>query len=128
MPPSQVSALLKRELHVADLGAVFDWIDLEKPLGAASIAQVHKARLRQYARRPPLLQRIVTWPGRALLRAVGARSARAHRRPGALSGNALGGGAVTPRVCVPLRIARGPKVRCGRGFALLVKKLLCVRA
>lgn len=76
MPPRQVSTLLKRELHVADLGAVFEWIDLEKPLGSASIAQVHKARLRQYARRPPLLRRAVTWPGRALMRVIGAQLVR----------------------------------------------------
>lgn len=28
------------------MGDIFEWIDLEKPLGAASVAQVHKARLR----------------------------------------------------------------------------------
>lgn len=40
MPPKTAEALLKNELRVSDLGEVFSDIDLDKPLGAASIAQV----------------------------------------------------------------------------------------
>ncbi|KAL6745164.1 hypothetical protein V8C86DRAFT_3151556, partial [Haematococcus lacustris] len=49
-PMSEGAALqaLQRELGVEDLSAVFDWIELAKPLGSASISQVHKARLRTF--------------------------------------------------------------------------------
>jgi len=46
MPADRAQAVIERELGGAPLGDVFEWIDLEKPLGAASVAQVHKARLR----------------------------------------------------------------------------------
>jgi hypothetical protein len=37
------------ELGIADLSEVFDWIDLEAPIGSASISQVHKAQLRRFS-------------------------------------------------------------------------------
>lgn len=40
MPRERAEALLKKELKVADLAEVFSDIDLDKPLGSASIAQV----------------------------------------------------------------------------------------
>jgi predicted unusual protein kinase regulating ubiquinone biosynthesis (AarF/ABC1/UbiB family) len=67
MPPQQVSDLLKEELGVADLTEVFEWIELERPLGSASIAQVHKAKLRQYERRPSILQHTMAAPWRAVV-------------------------------------------------------------
>ncbi|KAK9826471.1 hypothetical protein WJX81_002686 [Elliptochloris bilobata] len=48
MPPAQARKVIEEQLG-APLEDVFEEIDLEKPLGSASIAQVHKARLR----RPP---------------------------------------------------------------------------
>ncbi|KAF5841271.1 ABC1/COQ8 ser/thr kinase [Dunaliella salina] len=46
MPPHAVSSAICKELRVNDLSEVFSWINLEKPLGSASISQVHKAKLR----------------------------------------------------------------------------------
>jgi predicted unusual protein kinase regulating ubiquinone biosynthesis (AarF/ABC1/UbiB family) len=40
MPPDAVRAAISKELRVNDLGDVFEWINLEKPLGSASISQV----------------------------------------------------------------------------------------
>ncbi|PRW59732.1 putative aarF domain-containing kinase 1 [Chlorella sorokiniana] len=45
MPAEQAREVIERELGVP-LAAVFEWIDLETPLGSASISQVHKAKLR----------------------------------------------------------------------------------
>ncbi len=39
MPPAQTKEVIERELN-APLEDVFEWIDLEKPLGSASISQV----------------------------------------------------------------------------------------
>ncbi len=39
MPPAQTKEVIERELN-ARLEDVFEWIDLEKPLGSASISQV----------------------------------------------------------------------------------------
>ena len=39
MPAAQAGAAIERELGVP-LSAVFEWIDLEEPLGSASISQV----------------------------------------------------------------------------------------
>lgn len=50
MPADQVRAVIERELG-APLEALFEWIDLEQPLGSASISQVHKAKLRRPPRR-----------------------------------------------------------------------------
>lgn len=64
MPANEVEATLKRELRVNSLGDVFEWIDLEKPLGSASIAQVHKAKLRRYVTAPSTAWNILTIPVR----------------------------------------------------------------
>ena len=40
MPASQARAVIEEELGGLPLEEVFDWIDLEEPLGSASIAQV----------------------------------------------------------------------------------------
>lgn len=40
MPPERTEHVIKQELGVNDLGELFDWIDLEQPLGSASISQV----------------------------------------------------------------------------------------
>lgn len=40
MPAAQVAAAIRRELGGMDLQEVFEWIDLDTPLGSASIAQV----------------------------------------------------------------------------------------
>ncbi|CAD7702937.1 unnamed protein product [Ostreobium quekettii] len=50
MPAQEAEAVLKKELCVEDIGEVFEWVDFEKPLGSASIAQVHKAKLRHAKR------------------------------------------------------------------------------
>ena len=42
MPPNQVQGVLEYELG-APLRDVFEWIDLETPLGSASISQVSKS-------------------------------------------------------------------------------------
>ena len=39
MPPAQTRRVLEAELN-APIEEVFEWIDLEKPLGSASISQV----------------------------------------------------------------------------------------
>ena len=64
MPADEVEEALKRELRVKSLGDVFEWIDLEKPLGSASIAQVHKAKLRRYVATPSTAWNILTLPVR----------------------------------------------------------------
>lgn len=46
MPAAMAQKVIEAEFRGAPLGDIFEWIDLEKPLGAASVAQVHKARLR----------------------------------------------------------------------------------
>eukprot|EP00210_Caulerpa_lentillifera_P006027 g5760.t1 len=46
MPANKVERLLKRELGVDNLSDIFSEIDLDSPLGSASIAQVHKGRLK----------------------------------------------------------------------------------
>ena len=46
MPAAMAAKVIESEFGGAPLGDLFEWIDLEKPLGAASVAQVHKARLR----------------------------------------------------------------------------------
>eukprot|EP00798_Chlamydomonas_sp_ICE-L_P027624 gene27624-7261_t len=48
MSPKQARESIQRELGVDDLGEVFEWIDLEKPLGSASVSQVHKAQLKRF--------------------------------------------------------------------------------
>lgn len=40
MPSSQVRAVIEEELGGLPLEEVFEWIDLNEPLGSASIAQV----------------------------------------------------------------------------------------
>ncbi|GIL52828.1 hypothetical protein Vafri_8592 [Volvox africanus] len=50
MSAEATRAALQRELGVSDLSELFEWIDLENPLGSASISQVHKARLRRFSR------------------------------------------------------------------------------
>jgi hypothetical protein len=40
MTADRTAEVLKRELGVDDLGELFEWIDLESPLGSASISQV----------------------------------------------------------------------------------------
>lgn len=49
MPPAKAKEILTRELGVSDLGDVFEWIDLETPLGSASISQVHKGQLKRFS-------------------------------------------------------------------------------
>lgn len=41
MPPDQTRKVIERELGGVSLEDVFEWIDLEQPLGSASISQVH---------------------------------------------------------------------------------------
>ncbi len=40
MPASQARAVIEEELGGLPLEEVFEWIDLDEPLGSASIAQV----------------------------------------------------------------------------------------
>eukprot|EP00976_Prorocentrum_cordatum_P079372 1183522-Prorocentrum_minimum.AAC.2 len=50
MKPVQARAVLERELAPRSIEDVFSEIDLDKPLGSASIAQVHKGHLRKAAK------------------------------------------------------------------------------
>eukprot|EP00798_Chlamydomonas_sp_ICE-L_P027625 gene27625-7262_t len=50
MSPEMTRAAIQRELGVENLGEVFEWIDMEKPLGSASVSQVHKAKLRTFSK------------------------------------------------------------------------------
>jgi len=50
MSEARATEAIKRELGITDLREVFEWIDLAKPIGSASIAQVHKAQLRRFSR------------------------------------------------------------------------------
>lgn len=45
MPKAQAKAAIEKELGTT-VDKVFEWIDLDTPLGSASISQVHKAKLR----------------------------------------------------------------------------------
>ena len=45
MPKEQAKAAIEKELGTS-IDNVFEWIDLDTPLGSASISQVHKAKLR----------------------------------------------------------------------------------
>lgn len=40
MTPEKTQRIIESQLGVKDLSEVFEWIDLSKPLGSASIAQV----------------------------------------------------------------------------------------
>jgi hypothetical protein len=40
MPPAQAQRMIEKELGLGSLDEVFEWIDLEDPLGSASISQV----------------------------------------------------------------------------------------
>lgn len=51
MPACQARAVLERELGGTPLEQVFEWIDLEKPLGSASISQVRVLEIVLLARR-----------------------------------------------------------------------------
>ena len=42
MPVAQARQVLQQELGSVPLEDVFEWIDLEQPLGSASVAQVHR--------------------------------------------------------------------------------------
>ena len=53
MPAAQVLKVIETELGGVPVGNVFAWIDLENPLGSASISQVHKAKLRPSPDAPP---------------------------------------------------------------------------
>ncbi|KAH7619626.1 hypothetical protein Ndes2526B_g06607 [Nannochloris sp. 'desiccata'] len=46
MPAAQVRAVIEEELGNVPMDQVFEWIDLDNPLGSASISQVHKAKLK----------------------------------------------------------------------------------
>ncbi|KAL6766353.1 AKC2 [Auxenochlorella protothecoides x Auxenochlorella symbiontica] len=63
MSPDRAASLIQAELGGAPLTSVFAWIDLERPLGSASVAQVHKARLAcpPSQRGRPLLARLGEW-------------------------------------------------------------------
>eukprot|EP00887_Chlorella_sp_A99_P006757 scaffold3.g6757.t1 len=58
MSAAQARRIIEAELGGAPLELLFEWIDLETPLGSASISQVHKGKLRcpsRRARRRPFL-------------------------------------------------------------------------
>ncbi|PSC70875.1 putative aarF domain-containing kinase 1 [Micractinium conductrix] len=57
LPAGKAREVIERELG-APLETLFEWIDLEEPLGSASISQVHKAKLRcpKRRRRDPFLR------------------------------------------------------------------------
>jgi predicted unusual protein kinase regulating ubiquinone biosynthesis (AarF/ABC1/UbiB family) len=97
MPPAAARAAIEAELGGARLEDVFEWIDLEQPLGSASIAQVHKARLR----RPPAPRRGRWAPLAALLPALRAAPRGAPPPPGARGAAAL----LAPRGEPPVDLA-----------------------
>ncbi|BDA44687.1 probable AarF domain-containing protein kinase 1 [Coccomyxa sp. Obi] len=64
MPAQQARCVIEQELGGVPLEEVFEWIDLDTPLGSASIAQVHKAKLRQPVgrrKRRPLGEQAIFW-------------------------------------------------------------------
>ncbi|GFR52787.1 hypothetical protein Agub_g15404, partial [Astrephomene gubernaculifera] len=99
MSPSATRAALQRELGVADLGQLFEWIDLERPLGAASISQVHKARLRRFPRS----------------QLAGAAARLRHQPP---REQVVGPGEGAWEVCNALGISRGELRELNRGVDL----------
>lgn len=42
MPAEKARQVLQQELGVQDLSEVFEWINLDKPLGSASVSQVRR--------------------------------------------------------------------------------------
>lgn len=80
MSAQQTRGVIERELGGAALEDVFEWIDLEKPLGSASLAQVRPHRRR---RPPPAVEPIETSrPGqRRIVRAPEEHHRRNHRSP-----------------------------------------------
>ena len=46
MSPDATRTIICNELGIKDLSELFEWVDLEAPLGAASIAQVGTGALR----------------------------------------------------------------------------------
>uniref|UniRef100_A0A383WA42 LysM domain-containing protein n=1 Tax=Tetradesmus obliquus TaxID=3088 RepID=A0A383WA42_TETOB len=50
MAPERATQVLCQELGISDVGEVFEWIDMDTPIGSASISQVHKAQLRRFPR------------------------------------------------------------------------------
>jgi len=61
MPAAAVERVIRQELGGVPLDQVFEWIDLDTPLGSASISQVHKARLKAPPRRGWLGRRRRGW-------------------------------------------------------------------
>ena len=62
MEPAAAARLIREQLGGAPLEAAFDWVELDRPLGAASVAQVHRARL-ACRRRGVLARRAgLVWP------------------------------------------------------------------
>ncbi|WIA37974.1 hypothetical protein OEZ86_001350 [Tetradesmus obliquus] len=50
MAPERATQVLCQELGISDVREVFEWIDMDTPIGSASISQVHKAQLRRFPR------------------------------------------------------------------------------
>lgn len=75
MPPSQVKQVIEEELGGISLDQIFEWIDLDNPLGSASISQVHKGKLRALPRKERRRRR-GTWSPLRLFWHKGNHSAR----------------------------------------------------
>lgn len=86
MPAAMAQKVIEAEFGGAPLGDVFEWIDLERPLGAASVAQVHKARLRGDAgsssttRRSGKRAAVLRWLARSRLNPFRGRALARDRR------------------------------------------------
>ena len=64
MRAAEVEALLLHELGLKRLSDVFEWVDLNEPLGSATIAQVHRASVRPGRLPRPWegrMQRLLRW-------------------------------------------------------------------
>ncbi len=66
MPAAQVRAVIEEELGGVPMDQVFEWIDLENPLGSASISQVHKAKLKPLPGQQQQYSSSSWWPLRIL--------------------------------------------------------------
>lgn len=86
MPAARARPIIEGELGGAPLGDIFEWIDLDSPLGSASVAQVHKARLRGAppARKRGFLSALARCRLNPLRGRVLAKDARALPPPGAV--------------------------------------------
>ena len=119
MPPDQTRKVIERELGGVSLEDVFEWIDLEQPLGSASISQVLPLTMRfcgtlacalpvlcQYFSGCPCLPQAASVGCQAGDKEGAGHAAHAFSSMGGLlldSGRELHQGSMTDAICYSLR-------------------------